>query len=383
MAQVLGQVGPYNEGKEDWACYVERLEQFFIANDITEASKKRAVLLSGIGPSTYSVLRNLMTPDIPSSKSYGELKATLSADFKPKTLVIAERFCFYKRNQHENESISDYIVELKKLARTCDFGDVLSIASRDRLVCGLRAETIQRKLLTEIDLTFDKAQRITVAMELAQNNAVDLQPSSSNGGLGVNKVEHQHNKKAKASASASKPAKECWRCGGDKHNANDCKFKSLKCFNCSKQGHSAKRCRSEKTLELEEDAKDVLTINTHKGLFMIERLNFGVASAPAISQSVIDRVLSGVKIVVCHLDDILITTRSIEEHKEILSVVLQRLESHKIKAKLSKCEFFKFSVTYLGYKIDKEGFHPTEEKINAIIDAPAPTNVTELRSGLD
>eukprot|EP00112_Aurelia_sp_Birch-Aquarium-sp1_P019358 Seg4771.2 transcript_id=Seg4771.2/GoldUCD/mRNA.D3Y31 product="hypothetical protein" protein_id=Seg4771.2/GoldUCD/D3Y31 len=225
MAQVLGQVGPYCEGKEDWACYVEILEQFFIANDITDAPKKRAVFFSGIGPSTYSLLRNLMTPDVPSSKTYDELKATLSAHFKPKTLVIAERFRFYKRNQHENESISDYIVELKKLASTCDFGEFLSIALRDRLVCGLRSESIQRKLLTEIDLTFDKAEKITVAMELAQRNAVDLHPSSSSGVIGVNKVEHKHKKRAKASASGSKQIKESWRCGGDKQNANDCKFK--------------------------------------------------------------------------------------------------------------------------------------------------------------
>eukprot|EP00112_Aurelia_sp_Birch-Aquarium-sp1_P017586 Seg409.2 transcript_id=Seg409.2/GoldUCD/mRNA.D3Y31 product="Gag polyprotein" protein_id=Seg409.2/GoldUCD/D3Y31 len=246
MAQVLGQVGPYCEGTEDWACYVERLEQFFIANDITDAPKKRAVFVSGIGPSTYSLLRNLMTPDVPSSKTYDELKATLSAHFKPKTLVIAERFRFYKRNQHENESISDYIVELKKLASTCDFGEFLSIALLDRLVCGLRSESIQRKLLTEIDLTFDKAEKITVAMELAQGNAVDLHPSSSSGGIEVNKVEHKPKKRAKASASGSKQSTECWRCGKDKHNAIDCKFKSLKCFNCSKQGHSAKRCRSER-----------------------------------------------------------------------------------------------------------------------------------------
>ena len=107
-------------------------------------------------------------------------------------------------------------------------------------------ESIQRRLLAEVDLTFDKAEKITVAMELAQMNAVDLQPSSSSGGIGVNKVGHKHKKKAKASASASKPAKVCWRCGGDKHNANDCKFKSLKCFNCSKQGLCAKKCRGEK-----------------------------------------------------------------------------------------------------------------------------------------
>eukprot|EP00112_Aurelia_sp_Birch-Aquarium-sp1_P015496 Seg344.3 transcript_id=Seg344.3/GoldUCD/mRNA.D3Y31 product="putative protein K02A2.6" protein_id=Seg344.3/GoldUCD/D3Y31 len=102
------------------------------------------------------------------------------------------------------------------------------------------------KLLTEIDLTFDKAEKITVAMKLAQRNSVASHPSSSSGGIGVNKVEHEHKKRAKASASESKQSIECWRCGGDKHNAYDCKFKSLKCFNCSKQGDSAKKCRSEK-----------------------------------------------------------------------------------------------------------------------------------------
>lgn len=135
-------------------------------------------------------------------------------------------------------------------------------------------------------------------------------------------------------------------------------------------------------LELEEDAKKVLTINTHKGLFRIERLNVGVSRAPPIFQSVMDSLLSGRKNVVCYLDDILVTTMSVEEHKRVLSVVLQRLERHNIKAKLSKFEFFKSTVKYLGYKIDKEGPHPTEEKVTAIIDAPAPTNVTELRSWL-
>ena len=67
-----------------------------------------------------------------------------------------------------------------------------------------------------------------------------------------------------------------------------------------------------------------------------------------------DRVLSCVQNVVCYLDNILITTISVEEHKEILSEVLQRLEKHNINAKLSKCEFFKCSINYLGYKIDKE-----------------------------
>ncbi len=92
-------------------------------------------------------------------------------------------------------------------------------------------------------------------------------------------------------------------------------------------------------LELEEDAKNALTINTHKGLFRIESQNFGVSSAPAIFQSVMDRVLSGVKNIVCFLDDILITTKSIEEHKKVLSEVLQRLRNKTLKLNSKNKEY--------------------------------------------
>ena len=71
------------------------------------------------------------------------------------------------------------------------------MALRDRPVCGLRSESIEKKLVTEVDLIFDKAEKITVAMDLAQRNAVDLQPSSSSGRTGVNEVDHKHKKKAK------------------------------------------------------------------------------------------------------------------------------------------------------------------------------------------
>ena len=65
-----------------------------------------------------------------------------------------------------------------------------------------------RRSFSEVDLTFVKAERITIAIELAQRNAIDLQPSCSSGGIGVNKVEHKYNKKSKANASSSKPARE-------------------------------------------------------------------------------------------------------------------------------------------------------------------------------
>ncbi|XP_061735502.1 uncharacterized protein K02A2.6-like [Nerophis ophidion] len=135
-------------------------------------------------------------------------------------------------------------------------------------------------------------------------------------------------------------------------------------------------------LQLDKESEKYLTINTHKGLYKYHRLSYGVSSAPAIFQSVMDQILQGMDHVTCFLDDILVTASSEEEHLTRLDNVLTRLEKHGIRVKLSKCQFFQSSVEYLGHRIDKTGLHPTEEKVTAITNAPEPTNVTELKSFL-
>ena len=72
-------------------------------------------------------------------------------------LEILERFRFYKRNQHEGESILSYVAELRKLVTHCNFGGNLNEALRDRLVCGLRNMQIQKRLLSEAKLKYSKA----------------------------------------------------------------------------------------------------------------------------------------------------------------------------------------------------------------------------------
>jgi len=83
-----------------------------------------------------------------------------------------------------------------------------------------------------------------------------------------------------------------------------------------------------------------------------------------------------------YLDDILITGRTDAEHIETLDKVLSRLEDAGLRLKRNKCVFMAESVDYLGHRIDQEGLHPTEEKLEAVRDAPKPRNVTELRSYL-
>ena len=131
-------------------------------------------------------------------------------------------------------------------------------------------------------------------------------------------------------------------------------------------------------LLLDEPSKKLVVINTPKGLFQYNTLPFGIASTPGIFQRVIDSLLQGIPGVVAYLDDILVTGPSDTEHLESLKEVLTRLEKAGLRLNTKKCQFLASEVTYLGYRIDSEGLHPTKEKLRAVQAAPRPTNVTEL-----
>ena len=86
--------------------------------------------------------------------SLDEIVAKLKARTIPQTIEIAERFrFFFKRQQGAGEGMTDYMSELRSLAKTCNFGVYLDTALRDQFVCGLKEPQIQRELLGIQDLT--------------------------------------------------------------------------------------------------------------------------------------------------------------------------------------------------------------------------------------
>ena len=95
-----------------------------------------------------------------------------------------------------------------------------------------------------------------------------------------------------------------------------------------------------------------------------------------------EKILQGLPMVVVYIDNMLITGRSKEEHLQNLAKVLDRLSEYGLKLKKQKCFFLRDSVEYLGYVIDCDGLHATPAKVEAIVNAPSPKNVTELRSFL-
>ena len=135
-------------------------------------------------------------------------------------------------------------------------------------------------------------------------------------------------------------------------------------------------------IELDDESKPLVTISTHKGLFQYERLPFGVSSAPSIFQRVMDNLLQGIPGVCVYLDDILITGSTEEEHLQHLDEVLTRLSKAGLTLKKSKCAYLLKSVEYLGHTISKEGLHTSDSKVRAVLEAPAPRDVSELRSFL-
>ena len=133
---------------------------------------------------------------------------------------------------------------------------------------------------------------------------------------------------------------------------------------------------------LDDSSLKYVTVNTHQGLYQYQRLPFGVSSAPAIFQRAMDTILQGLSGVACYLDDILITGADEDQHLRTLEEVLKRLKQAGVRVKRSKCAFSKDSVEYLGHWIDAQGLHTAPKKVEAMKNAPTPTDVQQLRSFL-
>ena len=123
---------------------------------------------------------------------------------------------------------------------------------------------------------------------------------------------------------------------------------------------------------------------TRYGHFEFKVLSFGLVNAPATFTTLMNNVFHDLldDCVIVYLDDILVYSRTKEEHLGHLRKVLGLLRANKLYAKQEKCEFLKTEITYLGHVIGPLGISMDPEKIKAIRDWPPPKNVKELQSFL-
>ncbi|XP_037507733.1 uncharacterized protein K02A2.6-like [Rhipicephalus sanguineus] len=200
--------------EESWINYVERLEAFFEANDVTSDSKKKSILISVLNPETYARLRSLLAPSKPKDETYDTIIRVLTQHLSPEPSEIYETFRFQTRVQNSGESVADYLAELRKIAD-------------------------------------HYALDTTLAAELAISNASRLPGSSdtpaATAATGVNALEQ---KKRHGNQKASRPPGKkpsCIRCGEKSHSPPECPHKNTTCFKCNKRGHLASQCFGNKT----------------------------------------------------------------------------------------------------------------------------------------
>ena len=264
MAQI-GSIGEYREKDEDFESYIARMKHYFVANDVPTV-KQLSVLLTLIGPKGFALANNLLSPKSLDECKFDDVVTALTTHYKPKKILIFERYKFQTRNQKAGESIADYVAGIKTLAHTCDYKDNLDDMLRDRFVIGLSNRHTQQILLTEADLNFKKAVNVAVAREAALRDVDASHKSNSHEAESIHKVDYKKgdgrnndrrgfkpkpnhyspsNSKNKSHHNSEKPKTNCSGCG-QLHWKESCPYKSYECHNCKRKGHLSKMCNTKK-----------------------------------------------------------------------------------------------------------------------------------------
>ncbi|XP_038047480.1 uncharacterized protein K02A2.6-like [Patiria miniata] len=135
---------------------------------------------------------------------------------------------------------------------------------------------------------------------------------------------------------------------------------------------------------LAEDAKPKTAFIAQDGLYEFQRMPFGLHNAPSTFQRAMQEIFRGLnwKFVLVYLDDLIIFSRTFDEHLSHLRQVFDRIRAAGLKLKPKKCTFGQEQVKYLGHIVNKDGVATDPVKVQIIKDYPCPTKVSEVRSFL-
>ncbi|XP_055712912.1 uncharacterized protein LOC129807568 [Phlebotomus papatasi] len=248
----IGSIGEYCP-EDDFVIYCERLEKLFFINNIEDDKMKCALFISFVGQNIYKVLKSALHPQTVDSKTYSQLVAVLKEKYSPAKNVITERYRFYKREQSPEESIRDYVVALQQLAESCEFGDFLQQALRDKFVMGIYEKKIQERLLA-LDKGFEETVKVARASELATSSMGEMRASVDWVSQGKSRGGYQGGKKrvnrerSDQGTHEKKRKVQCYRCH---------EWGSHYAANCPKRGAKSKKRKQVNFAEEESEDEDV------------------------------------------------------------------------------------------------------------------------------
>ena len=137
-------------------------------------------------------------------------------------------------------------------------------------------------------------------------------------------------------------------------------------------------------IRMKEGEEWKTAFRTRFGLYEYQVMPFGLTNAPASFQELINDTLREYldTFVLAYLDDVLIFSTDYKSHVQHVRLVLQKLREKDLPVKLSKCEFHKHSISFLGYTVSDQGLGPDPKKVESVKEWPVPTNVKEVQAFL-
>lgn len=120
-------------------------------------------------------------------------------------------------------------------------------------------------------------------------------------------------------------------------------------------------------------------ITTPFGMFEFTHMTFGLRNAGQTFQRLMDHILRDLKFAYAYLDDILIASKNLEEHKQHVKLVFEKLQNYGIVINPSKCNFGKSEVKFLGFTVNENGIRPPPERVEVINQYKLPNRVCDLK----
>ena len=206
-----------------------------------------AILLSACGSSTFKTIESLVGAETLKDLAYSDLVKKLSDHYDPVPSSIVQRYKFYNRTRQEGESVTDFMASLREIAKYCEYKDTLNMMLRDRLVCSVNHQAIQKRLLGEKELSYERALEITLSIETAEKDVKNFQKASGTIMYQRKSTDRfQARNEQTSTLRAAVPNSPCHRCLGNNHSPQMCPFKQAECNKCHKKGHIAKACRTKR-----------------------------------------------------------------------------------------------------------------------------------------
>ena len=298
---------------ENWH---ERFDLYVQTNTQIDSTNQTAFYLTMIGKDAYDLLKDLAYPDPIRNKTVDALDL-LMGHLRPVHFEATERARFHNIIRRGEEPLREFLLRLQRQASKCNFGTQLTIQLRDRIVAGVNEPEIQKRLLREPTLTYDKAKALLETWDDV-NSALSSQISQVHFQEKTRKQQYSQSRqnrppsRPRHSAPSTRPTQDfrhspqqrqhspqtsrfppktpvqqrtkfqstnaCDSCGGP-HRRSTCKFLKAECHFCHKIGHIAKVCRrrSHKTAivsadpQLEDDSTSTnfqsLAIDSRTHLF--------------------------------------------------------------------------------------------------------------------